>query len=139
MVLSTDDVPCVHSRADVKFDIGYGHGLADPGAACLWPTQALEEFTACPIIIVVRDPDESRQSFQNWIGDEPILDEHWNTMVENYERFRREAVAYEADYDKLDDTLYVQGIAGRCGVTRSKEFIDHMQLLHVEQSVKCLI
>lgn len=134
-VLSTPDVPCVHSVLDYPGVVDYEHGQADPYLACLDPEHFLE-FEG-PKALVRRDLEEAYRAFVAFgkkLYDAQISDAFWQVMVDNYHKCLVRT-RYVVEYESLSDTQEVMKLCKHLGVRVSEPYVENMQLLHIEQAL----
>jgi hypothetical protein len=108
-------------------------GLIDPGAASVYPRDALAVFGSSTIIMVFRNEEESRAGLARWFGKDLT---HWDDLVKNHGWFMTQATKqfYAIDYVSLDDYAAVAEVYRICtGMTLDKHRFDLFNTLKIEQ------
>lgn len=133
-LLSTDSVPCYHSPEDPETLTGE-FGISDPGAACLYPDWASWASDSAPIVIVTRDPADSRKSLERWSGL-ALPQVGWEAIIESYDAFLDDSspMTLYVPYGCLDDYAAVAMIHKHLtGRTLSRTRFDIFNGLKIEQ------
>jgi hypothetical protein len=108
-------------------------GWCDPSAVCLFPEIAAHEFKGAKVVIIERNPAESRSALQRWSG---LPLPHWNVVLENLNLFRRtiEADVLTVQYRNLDRFEVVASVVRHCsGIDLPFPVWREFDLLKIEQ------
>lgn len=108
-------------------------GLLDPGAACVYPREAIKMFAGWPIVVVERNSDDSRTGLQNWFGF-PL--DNWENLESNFKWFLENIPTqyYSVPFDALDEFNTVNHLYGHCtGLSLDSHRFNLFNTLKIEQ------
>ena len=107
-------------------------GVSDPGAACIYPDQALVAFRNKPIVIINRNAVQSMEAFVEAFGELPEAAKE--LMIAKYAKFCERSGAPVFEVEDLADDACVGEIVRLCtNQEPSLDLISTFQVLEITQ------
>ncbi len=107
-LLTAHGFPCLHEPeitlgpiTEIRriFDLGW-RGISDPACYLKWPDQIERDFIGRPCLVVERNPDEAKASFECYVG-EPV--KNWGAFTGSLAIFRGKFDPLVIDFRDMDN------------------------------------